>query len=247
MGFQEQFYPESKFGGFTDVDGTIAFYLRVNSLIDHSSVLLDFGCGRGAYREDRVATRRELRIFKGRVDRVIGIDADEAARSNPLLDEFHLIQGDRWPLKDDSVDVCVCDDVLEHMERPESFFSEARRTLRDGGYLCIRTPNTWNYVVWFSKLVPNKFHARVLSRVGEKKKKEEDVFPTFYRCNSISKLRAILTKHGFEHVVYGYESEPSYLSFSKIAYWLGALFQRFAPRFLRSSLFAFATLHKEGG
>ena len=28
---RERFYPESRFGGFTDIDGTIAFYTRVHS------------------------------------------------------------------------------------------------------------------------------------------------------------------------------------------------------------------------
>ena len=44
---RERFYPESRFGGFTDVDGTIAFYARVHSQLTPSSVVLDVGCGRG--------------------------------------------------------------------------------------------------------------------------------------------------------------------------------------------------------
>jgi hypothetical protein len=40
-------YPESNFGGFSDVDGTVSFYLRVNSLLRPDSNILDFGCGRG--------------------------------------------------------------------------------------------------------------------------------------------------------------------------------------------------------
>lgn len=51
MDNKERFYPEARFGGFTDIDGTIAFFNRVNSLIETSSVVLDVGCGRGAYAE----------------------------------------------------------------------------------------------------------------------------------------------------------------------------------------------------
>src|SRR5438093_943558 len=47
MDYKSLYYPESRFGGFTGVDGTLAFYIRVNSLIDSSSVVLDVGCGRG--------------------------------------------------------------------------------------------------------------------------------------------------------------------------------------------------------
>jgi hypothetical protein len=53
-------YPEVAFGGFTKVDGTIAFYSRVNAVIDVSSTVIDFGCGRGSSTEDKCSLRREL-------------------------------------------------------------------------------------------------------------------------------------------------------------------------------------------
>jgi hypothetical protein len=40
--------------------------------------------------------------------------------------------------------------------------------------------------------------------------------------------------------VYTYEAEPSYLSFSPLAYYLGVLHQRHAPKGVRLALFAFA-------
>ena len=52
MEYKNIYYPESRSGTFTDVDGTIAFYLRVNGLVDSESVILDVGCGRGAFAED---------------------------------------------------------------------------------------------------------------------------------------------------------------------------------------------------
>jgi len=55
----------------------------------------------------------------------------------------------------------------------------------------------------------------------------------------------MMKKHGFEGVVYGYEAEPSYLSFSKSAYRLGVLHQRFAPRFLKPVIFAFGKSNKD--
>jgi SAM-dependent methyltransferase len=244
MSLMETFYPESRFGGFTDVDGTVAFYFRIASLIDPSFVVLDFGCGRGAHAEDPIPVRRDLLVFKGRAQRVIGLDVDERAAVNPLLDEFHLLKGETWPLGDDSVDLCVCDSVLEHVEHPVPFFSEARRVLRKGGYLCIRTPNAWSYISLAARLVPNRLHAKVLARVEDRPKGEEDIFPTLYRCNSIPRLRRLLAEHGFEHVVYGYDAEPSYLHFSKLAYRLGVLHQRFAPGCLRPTLFAFARLER---
>ena len=88
MNFQERFYPESKFGGFTDIDGTVAFYIRVQSLLGSESIVLDVGCGRGSYADDPVILRREVRNLRGRVRKVIGIDVDKAAETNPLEYEY---------------------------------------------------------------------------------------------------------------------------------------------------------------
>jgi hypothetical protein len=87
--------------------------------------------------------------------------------------------------------------------------------------------------------VPNRDHSRVLEKVQEDRK-AEDVFPTVYRCNSRGKLLRALRQHGLDGVVYGYESEPKYLQFSRFAYRIGVLYQRIAPRGLGNALFAFA-------
>jgi SAM-dependent methyltransferase len=240
----QRFYPESAFGGFSDVDGTVAFYLRVNSLITPEAVVLDFGCGRGEYYEDPVPTRRGLRIMRGKVRKVLGIDVDAAGAQNPHLDEFRSFDGTtQWPVETGSIDLILCDNVLEHIGEPSQFFSEARRALRNGGLLCIRTPNALSYVGVISRLVPNRYHKSVLSR-AQPHRKEEDIFPTVYRCNTLWKLRRVLSRYGFAGIVYGYEAEPDYLGFSKIAYALGVLHQRLAPRLLGSALFVFAQVSK---
>jgi SAM-dependent methyltransferase len=239
----EKFYPESRVGGFTDVDGTVVFFSRVQSLVRPSDVVLDVGCGRGEYQDDPVEFRRQLRILRSRAKTVIGIDMDQAAASNPFLDEFRLIDGDTWPVDESAIDLIVCDQVLEHVARPDQFFAESRRVLRDGGHLCIRTTNVWSYVGIASRLVPNRHHARVTTTVQERRK-GEDVFPTEYKCNSIRRVRRMMKAHGFEPIVYGYEAEPSYLAFSNLAYRLGVIHQRLAPRFMRLGIFAFGRLRK---
>lgn len=235
----ETFYPESRFGGFTQIDGTVAFYIRVQALLTPDSVVVDFGCGRGAYADDPLPFRRDLRILKTRARRVIGLDVNPASAANPYLDAFHLLNGTTWPLADQSIDLCVSDNVLEHLPEPAAFFREARRVLRPGGVFCIRTPNLWNYVALLAKIIPNRDHARVLA-AAKPGLAGEDIFPTLYRCNTLPALRAALARSGFEAVVYGYEAEPSYLSFSKFAYALGVLHQKIAPGIFKPALFAFA-------
>lgn len=238
MSCVETFYPESQFGGFTDIDGTITFYTRVNALLQPSFVILDIGCGRGAYRDDPIRLRKKLRIFKHKVKKVIGIDVDHTAAENPFIDAFYLITNDQWPLLDHSIDLILCDNVLEHVQTPDFFFNEINRILKPGGFLCLRTPNAYSYIALFAKLTPNKYHAKITDIV-QNNRQERDVFPAYYRCNTIGKIRSRLTFYKYTHVVYGFEAEPSYLSFSKFAYWLGVLHQGLAPGFLKPSIFAF--------
>jgi ubiquinone/menaquinone biosynthesis C-methylase UbiE len=208
-------------------------------LASPGSVVLDVGCGWGEYADDPVALRRELRVFQGKVKRVVGIDVDENAKENPFIDEFHLVdESGRWPLEDNSVDLCLCDHIVEHIKDPDLFFSECRRVISAKGYLCIRTTNLASYVGLFSKLIPNRLHKRILSKVN-KERKEEDIYPTFYKCNTIREIRRMLSRYGFANYTYGYEAEPIYLSFSRLSYWLGVVHQRFAPRSIKPTILAF--------
>jgi len=234
---QIRFYPESTFGDFTDVDGTVAFYCRVNALAEPSFVVVDVGCGRGA---QQGTFKRRLRCLKGKVSRVIGIDVDAAARFNDMVDEFRLFKaGGPWPVLSGSANMVVCDWVMEHLSDPSAFFQQCKRVLIQGGYLCIRTTNIHSYVGLASKLLPNRFHSAIVSKV-QQDREDRDVFPTVYRCNTISAMRQELKKSGFEGVVYGYEAEPSYLKFSTVAYAMGVLYQRLAPAFLKTQIFVFA-------
>jgi SAM-dependent methyltransferase len=235
----DSWYPERSFGGFTHVDGTVAFYSRINAVVDPTSIVLDIGCGRGAASEDPVPWRRELQILRGRCARVIGADVDPAAADNPAIDEFHLIENGIIPLPDESVDVAYADFVVEHVTDVDVFFAECARVLKRGGSLFIRTPNVWSYMGVVSRLVPDRFHARVLARL-QPTRRSEDVFPTVYRCNTRGTLRRALERQHLLCVVQTHEPEPAYLSFSRFFYALGVMYERYAPRAIRRTLLAYA-------
>ena len=235
----DSWYPERSFGGFTHVDGTVAFYSRINAVVDPTSIVLDIGCGRGAASEDPVPWRRELQILRGRCARVIGADVDPASADNPAIDEFHLIEHGIIPLPDESVDVAYADFVVEHVTDVDVFFAECARVLKRGGSLFIRTPNVWSYMGVVSRLVPDRFHARVLARL-QPTRRSEDVFPTVYRCNTRGTLRRALERQHLLCVVQTHEPEPAYLSFSRFFYALGVMYERYAPRAIRRTLLAYA-------
>jgi SAM-dependent methyltransferase len=235
----DSWYPERRFGGFTHVDGTVAFYSRINAVVDETSIVLDIGCGRGAPSEDPVPWRRDLQNLRGRCARVIGVDVDPAAADNPLVDEFHLMTNGVVPLPDGTIDVCYADFVVEHVTAVDPFFAECARVLKPGGSLFIRTPNVWSYMGVASRLVPDRFHARVLGRL-QPTRNTADVFPTVYRCNSRRRLRRALERQHLVCVVQTHEPEPAYLSFSRFFYALGVMYQRYAPRAVRRTLLAYA-------
>lgn len=235
---ERRFHPELRFGGFTDLDGTILFYARVQALLSRDAVAVDVGCGRGTQADDPVQLRRELRILRGKCRRVIGLDVDPTAASNPFIDEFRLVEADgQWPIESGSADLVLADFVLEHLARPDLFFSQAARVLRARGVVCIRTINAWSYVGVASRLIPDLLHTRLLRRL-QPHRAEHDVFPTFYRCNTIPRLRRSLQIHGFDPVVYGTEAEPAYLGFNSVAYSMGLAHRRVAPRMIQAGLLA---------
>lgn len=232
-------YPEARFGGFSDVDGTVVFYLRVRALLRTTDVVLDVGCGRGAGANDPVPARRRLLRLRGECSWVIGIDVDTGARHNPLIDEFRLIENSRWPVGNETVDLCLADWVLEHVADPVLFHSELARVLKPGGYFCARTSNRLGYVALADRLIPASMRRRVL-RLTSGSRTDEDLFPVLHRCNTIFSLRKLLLSKGFDCVVYGVEAEPSYLGFSPRAYALGVVWQKWSPALFRNALFVFA-------
>jgi SAM-dependent methyltransferase len=235
---KEAYYPEVAFGGFSDADGKVAFFTRVHALLEPSHVVVDAGCGRGGHAEDPVVFRRRLGQLRGKCRRVIGIDLEPPNPGNPLIDEFRQIVDDRWPLDDESVDLCISVHVLEHVERPERFFSECARVLRPRGVLCLCTPNAFGYPALAARLIPNRWHAAMMRMLGGKSS-FEDVFPTRYRCNTAGKIKSAMRRQGFAPCVYPWAGEPGYLRFSRISYFLGVLFHRYAPRVFMPTLLAF--------
>jgi SAM-dependent methyltransferase len=235
-------YPELQAGGFSRVDGTVAFYARIHALLGEigpGGVVLDYGAGRGAFLEDPVPFRRDLRRLQGKCERIVGIDIDDAVLRNPALDEAHVIcSGERLPLDDASIDLVVTDHTFEHVTDPEWVVWELDRVLRPGGWLCARTPNRWGYIGLGARAVPNKLHARFLRRL-QPTKRSEDTFPTAYRLNTPRALKRWFPTQGYRHVVYASDSEPSYVGRSVTAARLSRIAFALTPPPLRSVLYVF--------
>lgn len=182
--------------------------------LDDSKDLLDLGAGAGIVPE---------MDFRGMARRVCGVDPDPRVVANPHLDDGREGVGESIPYDDESFDVVVADNVLEHLERPLEVFREVRRVLKPGGVFLAKTPNRWHYVAVGASLTPHWFHRRFNEARG---RAADDTFPTRYRANSRSQLRRLAEEASLELLeVDFFEGRPEYLRRWAPLYVLGAAYE----------------------
>lgn len=236
-----ELYPEAAIGGYSRHDGFVEFYTRVNALLTPGSVVLDFGAGRGLWAtEPFPQTSRRLRAFHERVERVVGIDVDDAVLRNESLAEAKVVgPGEPIPYGDASFDLVLADHVLEHISARDSrhVADEVLRVLKPGGWLAARTPNKWGVIGIGARAVPNRLHARVLEYL-QPGRKAEDVFPVEYHMNTRRQLgRLFPAPHHL--TVYSHDSEPRYAGSSVTAWRAAAAAARLTPPPFASTLMIF--------
>ena len=121
-------------------------------------IVLDIACGDG-YGAAMLARHAA---------QVTGVDIDtptvERARGKYVADNLRFLQGSATdiPLDDDSVDLVVSFETIEHLMEQDRMLYEIRRVLRPEGFLLISSPDKYEY-----SDVPgyhNEFHLKELYR-----------------------------------------------------------------------------------
>ena len=119
-------------------------------------VVLDIACGEGY----------GTKILSERANKVFGIDIDSAsidhAKKTYGENNIEFICGSvkNIPLPDNSVDVVVSYETIEHIDEitQNDFLAEIKRVLKKGGILIISTPDKANYTDRYSH--KNEFHIK---------------------------------------------------------------------------------------
>lgn len=91
--------------------------------------VLDIGCGNKPY----------LPLFEGLAGTYFGVDAVEG----PQVDAVGVAEA--LPCEDNSFDVILCTQVLEHVDDPRQVLSEIRRVLRPRGVVYLSTHGVFLY------------------------------------------------------------------------------------------------------
>jgi SAM-dependent methyltransferase len=240
MSVVDAWRPETAAGGFTRDDEDVAFYTRINALIHSDMVVVDLGAGRGSrYDEGSAPFRKSFFNLQGRVKQLIGVDVDPAVLEHPYLDEALVTEpGARLPLADQSVDMIISEWVLEHVEHPQEFGDEVQRVLKPGGWFCAITPNKWGYVGIANRIIPEKVKNALMRRVWPDRP-DMDVFPTYYRLNTLARTRRMFGDGAWEHCSYSANGTPKYHGNRSFGFALVGLFQTFVPSLMRTNLFVF--------
>ena len=224
-------------GGFTDNDGTIDFYLRIKSIVDSGSIVLDLGAGRsGWYEDDDCKTRRDIRLLKGKVKQLIAADVDVAVLDNRSSDKQIVITNGVINVEPESVDMIIADYVLEHIDSPTEFYNQVNSCLKSGGWFCARTPHKYSYVALVASLVKNTSHSKLL-RYIQPDRKELDVFPTRYKLNQLKDIRSVFS--GWKDFSFIYRAEPSYYFGNRFLFAVQSVLHRVLPAAACGNLFVF--------
>lgn len=207
-----------------------AYEDTLNACVRPGAVWLDLGCGR------RLSGNRDLNDDLTRRARlVVGCDRDPHLRRHGTIRDLVLCDAEALPFKQGTFDIVTASMVAEHLAHPDTVFGEVGRISRHGGTFVVFTPNRLNYAMIIAQLTPHNFHLFVKRltfglNTGEWRDFQDDVFPTWYRANTVRRLRALLRGAGFRESRIMRLSLAHSFGFVRPLFVLSLLFERLIDR-----------------
>lgn len=125
------------------------------------------------------------------------------------------------PFKEDAFCLIMSEDVIEHLEDPQTVFSEAYRCLKKSGKFLFLAPVAFSYISIMGKVIPRATRAKL------REMEEADVCPVFYRCNTPRAICKIAKKGGFKvEKLETFVGWPSYWEFSDLLHKIMVVFHK---------------------
>ncbi|MGD2279475.1 MAG: class I SAM-dependent methyltransferase [Candidatus Omnitrophota bacterium] len=122
----------------TPIGGAERFLWVNNTLLKNTAgkTILDIGCGEGTL----------LKMLKEKGNKVFGLDASReglvACREKGIDSEVIDISTEKFAFKNDTFDIVLCLETLEHLENPYHCILETKRVLKEGGTFIVSIPNS---------------------------------------------------------------------------------------------------------
>lgn len=219
----ERYYPEYR-------SPKLVYEQVLNERAHPDTVWLDIGCGR------RICADESLNAeLPRRVRMAVGCDRDPHLSRHSSIKHLVLCDAAALPFRSGVFTLVTASMVAEHLEQPQQVFDEVRRISRPGGCFVVFTPNRFNYGMLVAAVTPYRFHLlwkkcmHFLAR-GEWRDFSDDVFPTWYRANSLGALRRLLARAEFRTERLQYLSLAHSFGFVRPLYILSLLFERLIDR-----------------
>jgi SAM-dependent methyltransferase len=179
-------------GALEEVGNSIQRLLRGIAAERRDPVLLDVGCWDGGF------SRRWIEAAAA--GRALGVEVyEEPARSAEAcgLEVARIdLESGRFPWEDESVDILVCNQVLEHLKNVWLPMNEMHRVLRPGGHAVLSVPNLAS------------LHNRILLGLGRQPTSIR-VFGPHVRGYAASEFRAFVA-HGGAYEVEAWQTAGFY-------------------------------------
>ena len=161
---------------------------------------LDLGCGPDV---------RDLRLLKEMGASVlVGMDAgqkpDPLVRGDSICYVCADIDSNHLPAAEESFDLVIIDNVIEHMYDPRRVLVECIRVLKRGGVLAVMTPNQARLINRLRLILGKSVYFPLDYWMGVRqqhiRKRGEMVFAGHIREYTIDELKSMLTLVGFDIV-----------------------------------------------
>lgn len=157
---------------------------------------LDIGCGHKVLSDWRLAQEKEL---VKRCDRVVGVDPDgEAIKKHKTIKEVYKSDSNQLEFSDNTFDVVTANMVMEHLDQPLVMLKEVHRVLKPGGIFIFHTPNLRGHIAFLSNFIPSFITKKLVYFLTGRR--EDDVYPTFYKANTLKQIEELAETSNFEHV-----------------------------------------------
>jgi len=98
--------------------------------VKNKNILIDYGCGDLPYKH----------LFMDNFKKYVAVDIGENQQA-----DISVKENERIPIKDNSADLVLSTQVLEHVRDVDFYMKECQRLIKSGSFLLISTHGVWPY------------------------------------------------------------------------------------------------------